>query len=122
MRRRLVAAGSTDRRNTLYLEGENGVLTLGTCSLSAWHLHFAVQPCADRPWTPHTGRATLVSFARGRMSKSRLAPPSIVPIDCPRCGSKGYVSRQPPSTNKESEVRIYLCGECGERTEITVLD
>jgi transcription elongation factor Elf1 len=47
--------------------------------------------------------------------------PDVTSIDCPHCGSKGYVL-QSTLTDKKSEVRIYLCGECGKRTEITVID
>ena len=55
------------------------------------------------------------------MSKAPSSP-NIVSIDCPRCGSRGYILRQSPSTENKGAVRIYLCGECGERTEINVLD
>ena len=53
------------------------------------------------------------------MSKKPLeTPPDIAAIDCPRCGTKGYVFRQSRSTENKAAVRVYLCSECGERTEI----
>jgi DNA-directed RNA polymerase subunit RPC12/RpoP len=59
------------------------------------------------------------------MSKSHSDPSAFVPavtaIDCQRCGAKGYVVRRSPlSDDPAGEIRIYVCGECGERTEIVV--
>lgn len=67
-------------------------------------------------------RRLLYSIARHRewMSKSP-SPSNVTSIDCPHCGSKGYVL-QATSADKKDEVRIYLCGDCGKRTEIVVID
>lgn len=65
-------------------------------------------------------RNPLLDCRDGQMAKSPLEPPpKIVSIDCPRCGSRGFISQQAPLTD---DVKIYICGECGERTEITVLN
>jgi len=83
----------------------------------------AVQPCADHHWTCLCQRARLWMSARSRMSKSPSEQAlKIDPIDCPRCGARGYLSRQSPSTDKDREVLIYICGECGERIKIATLD
>jgi hypothetical protein len=59
------------------------------------------------------------------MSKSHSDPPAflpdIAPIDCPRCGAKGYFFRRSPLPDDlAGEICIYVCGECGERTEMVV--
>jgi hypothetical protein len=89
----------------------------------------ASQPCVTNAGT----REAFVgyksySFARlsgTSMSKSHSDPSAFVPdvtqIDCQSCGAKGYIVRRSPlPEDPAGEIRIYVCGECGERTEIVV--
>ena len=61
------------------------------------------------------------------MSESHSGPPvfvpDVTPIACQGCGAKGYIVRRSPLPDDPAgEIRIYVCGECGERTEMAVKD
>ena len=70
-------------------------------------------------------RFSRTTYVDTSMSKSHSDPsafvPTVTPIECQRCGAKGYVVRRSPlSHDPAGDIRIYVCGECGERTEIVV--
>jgi DNA-directed RNA polymerase subunit RPC12/RpoP len=58
----------------------------------------------------------------GTTKLSSEQPPVVAEFACPSCGSKGYVFRKTAPKDKASEVHIYICSECGKRTEITAQD